>query len=423
MQFLQALLFLWALCQVGFSSACKPAVNAGYTPASEAVLSESRKITHTCTSAAASFSITDTFIELENIRMWPKELIYDQGTLKSCTANSMDFILRFLSVMNSSDKSNFLTNPARLDPSRNFHYWNTRFYEGVFDEDALATTRDRGASLAGAILALDKYGCCPEAFSGSLETLAHPDLSGEFTYIGFPYNPKAFKQQPTPEDYRFALDEDPYGISEKTMFSSTRSFHENPYACVAKRLRYEDLSGTFRKDDPKVKNTDTEVAAVISNICAALSENKPIYFGMLVNSKFRQSKDGFIKTPSMAKFFSKSGHAIAIVGYGPYNVAEPRKNYFKFINSWGPSWGDGGFGYLEEDYVGNVNIFQTEAFSVSLPFIPSVPIPTAAKSLTAKKVSKKRGPPPPPLRSAVELPMTAELPLSENVHKRKKGES
>jgi len=39
------------------------------------------------------------------------------------------------------------------------------------------------------------------------------------------------------------------------------------------------------------------------------------------------------------------GHAICVVGY------DDAKKWFKFKNSWGKTWGDGGYGYMSYDYM------------------------------------------------------------------------
>lgn len=43
-------------------------------------------------------------------------------------------------------------------------------------------------------------------------------------------------------------------------------------------------------------------------------------------------------------------HALTLVGY------DDKTEQFKFANSWGPHWGDKGFGYLPYDYVANNNV-------------------------------------------------------------------
>ena len=43
----------------------------------------------------------------------------------------------------------------------------------------------------------------------------------------------------------------------------------------------------------------------------------------------------------------RGGHAVKIVGWG----VEGGINYWICANSWGTSWGDGGYGWLPYDYV------------------------------------------------------------------------
>jgi hypothetical protein len=53
---------------------------------------------------------------------------------------------------------------------------------------------------------------------------------------------------------------------------------------------------------------------------------------------------GLITMPPKDKV-SEGGHEILVVGY------DDAKRHFIFVNSWGESWGDKGFGYLPYDYV------------------------------------------------------------------------
>lgn len=45
------------------------------------------------------------------------------------------------------------------------------------------------------------------------------------------------------------------------------------------------------------------------------------------------------------EYESDEGHAICVCGY------DDSKKAFKFKNSWGPSWGDGGYAWLPYEYV------------------------------------------------------------------------
>jgi len=44
------------------------------------------------------------------------------------------------------------------------------------------------------------------------------------------------------------------------------------------------------------------------------------------------------------------GHCIILVGF------DDDKKYYRFINSWGPTWGDKGFGYLPYEYIKNIRL-------------------------------------------------------------------
>lgn len=44
------------------------------------------------------------------------------------------------------------------------------------------------------------------------------------------------------------------------------------------------------------------------------------------------------------------GHCIILIGF------DDNKKYYKFINSWGSTWGDKGFGYLPYEYIKNIRL-------------------------------------------------------------------
>lgn len=300
--------------------------------------------------------------QIANIDSWPASLVYNQESLGSCTANSMAFILRYLSVRNSKTPSTFTPNPQRLDISRLYQYYNTRYYEGVLlgnVEGGIAN--DIGASMAGSILAMDKFGCTPETFSEALESV----FGLKFNYSGCPYKIEDFAKQPSPEAYRRAFDPDFDGLNPGMAMSASDS-RTNLYATVSRNIRYADLIPS-RLRNLNRPLTQNEKSQIITGFAAALSSNQPIYFGIAVDSSFFNDNNGYIPTPNLQSFTPLGGHAIVLVGYGPYNSAAPNKQYFKFINSWGPNWGQNGFGFLEEEYVANVNVFWTEAYAVDLP--------------------------------------------------------
>jgi C1A family cysteine protease len=296
-------------------------------------------------------------IELVNIRSVPSSLVYDQLQLGSCTANAMGFIIRYLSVRNSSKPTDFSSaNKEMLNPSRLYHYYNTRYEEGNITGDSTNVLNDNGASMQGAMIALDKYGTCPETFSSSL------DLENGFHYSGWVYNISMFTRQPTPESYRFAFDPSYNGISTTTAL--------NPYKVIYQNIRYVDLCSKYVKSNQNTLNTTSEKNELVANFRSFLGKNNPIYLGILLESAFYNAgtNGGYVPMPATtsSKFTVIGGHALVIVGHGQYNSKLPSQNYFKFLNSWGPTWGASGFGYFPEDYVANANFFGITAYAVDL---------------------------------------------------------
>ncbi|MDQ6919633.1 MAG: C1 family peptidase [Candidatus Dormibacteraeota bacterium] len=64
--------------------------------------------------------------------------------------------------------------------------------------------------------------------------------------------------------------------------------------------------------------------------------------GLLVHQSFMDAPRGRIPMPRRGDPYV-GGHALCFVGY------ERRKSRFHFINSWGPGWGDAGFGTIGYD--------------------------------------------------------------------------
>lgn len=59
-------------------------------------------------------------------------------------------------------------------------------------------------------------------------------------------------------------------------------------------------------------------------------------------------------------------HAIVITGY------DDQTGWFKFINSWSPAWGDGGYFYIPYDFLGIVAIRAYVAEDVIQPALVSM---------------------------------------------------
>lgn len=311
--------------------------------------------------------------ELSICKEWTKDLIYNQGDLGSCTANSSMQAVRMLSVINSDkphvmvsdSRGRLVRNPDMLDPSRLYQYYNTRFYETKMAGLSFDPTDDTGASIIGSVLALDKFGCCPESVIVNEETINLVDLKGHYKFTGWKYDVSKFSIQPEPDCYQAAYDRSIDGLNDGTPFTQVGKIL-NPYARISVALQYRDLSSAYRNKSASYLNTPEEQMHFRDGVLTALSNNHPVLIGLALDNTFMHDQKGFIPTPVLKDFKPIGGHALLVDAYGPLNPNNPGKNYYRIKNSWGEDWGDAGSGYLEESYLNNVNFFGVEAHEVWL---------------------------------------------------------
>jgi len=179
-----------------------------------------------------------------------------------------------------------------IDASRLFLYKATR--------NLLHWTGDTGAFLRSTMGAMVLFGCPPEEY--------------------WPYVISEFDKEPTSFCYAFA---------------------QNYQA-----IRY------FRLDPP-----ETAKKILLDRIKMLLQYGLPSIFGFTVfNSIGQAGSDGEIPYPAPGEKI-RGGHAIVAVGYddakrikNPGNGNETM-GAFLIRNSWGASWGDGGYGWLPYEYV------------------------------------------------------------------------
>jgi C1A family cysteine protease len=74
-----------------------------------------------------------------------------------------------------------------------------------------------------------------------------------------------------------------------------------------------------------------------------LSRGYPWVGGFICFSNMFDGQNGMIPMPDITGGMN-GGHAVCFVGY------DDSRKVFKFKNSWGPEWGDNGYGYLPYDY-------------------------------------------------------------------------
>lgn len=119
-----------------------------------------------------------------------------------------------------------------------------------------------------------------------------------------------------------------------------------------------DITKFADKPTPNVyqdaKNNTVNIYRRVSinarSVKAALSAGYAVIAGISVYESFEGedvSKTGIVPMPKASEQLL-GGHCVLIVGY--------KNGKFKVLNSWGSAWGDKGYFYLDEAYVGNSDL-------------------------------------------------------------------
>lgn len=95
----------------------------------------------------------------------------------------------------------------------------------------------------------------------------------------------------------------------------------------------------FRVDQISMSPSD-----IMTEIKTRIYKKIPLMFGFTCFSSLNIAVDGNIPFPT-ANERVIGGHAVALVGYNDERKA------FKIRNSWGSTWGQGGYGYLPYEYL------------------------------------------------------------------------
>jgi len=174
-----------------------------------------------------------------------------------------------------------------IDVSRRFIYKTTR--------NLMRVKGDTGAELRTAMGALVLFGAPPERY--------------------WPYDESAFDQEPPAFLYAYG---------------------QNFQA-----LKY------FRLDPP-----GTAAPVVLDRLKRQMAAGVPAMFGFSCYDSLYDSDDGNIPFPGV-KERTIGGHAIVCVGYDDAKPCKgtTRKGALLIRNSWGRTWGHGGYGWLPYDYV------------------------------------------------------------------------
>ena len=170
----------------------------------------------------------------------------------------------------------------------------------------------------------------------------------------------------------------------------------------------------------------------LDNVKGELHNGNPVVFGMFLSDSFMAIRGDRIYDDVNAP--RTEGHAMVLVGYSE------KRQAFKLMNSWGPDWGDHGFGWIsyrafgafvDRAYVARVSgTPPLETFMASLQNPPAKPPATTAPTpppapAPAAHVATTTPPPAPARESLADLSVSlkqfdcADVALSESGGKRR----
>ena len=137
-----------------------------------------------------------------------------------------------------------------------------------------------------------------------------------------------------------------FGLCEQSLmpYSSKGNSRTRPSAEVLAAARELDQRWRIhwlKRWDVKTKLSDVE----ITEIKKALANDHPVACGLRWPKKLTGS--AIMSVPSANQV--EDGHSILFVGY-EMNSTAPGGGVFIFRNSWGPKWGDGGYGTMSFGY-------------------------------------------------------------------------
>ena len=163
--------------------------------------------------------------------------------------------------------------------------------------------------------------------------------------------------------------------------------------CPLYNMSYKQYDGTTKPNESQKdiasnykasKNSDTDnwnSIHDIDSIKAYLAKGQPVVVSMETSNEYHalRKSDPVLYKPTISKenwqqlselerenYYCKTGdHALCLVGYDEnYNYNGKTVSVFKFVNSWGTSWGDNGYAYVTEDAFKSFNNYYIFAYVI-----------------------------------------------------------
>jgi hypothetical protein len=130
------------------------------------------------------------------------------------------------------------------------------------------------------------------------------------------------------------------------------------------RLRRGDMWPTIEPpglDDIFNRRRGHFRARNLTEIRACVAQGVPIQVSLPIHNGWRSPAGGVIKLPGVE--LVTENHSIVLEGF------DDNRELIKFWNNWGPSWGDGGYGYLPYHYADR-HIYDSWVFD---PLVANLP--------------------------------------------------
>ena len=242
----------------------------------------------------ANYQVSDSLPETVDLRSQCSP-VANQGRLGACTA---------FAIVKGLDEflANKAGNPTELSPA--FLYYEERKADGNTDMSA-----DTGALISTGMQVLEQMGTCPESDD--------------------PYISAADQQDPQKIKDFLATPPSDQAVQDAIAFEipGAHSFFDTS-APSSKRLKPVPLS-------------------TLTDIRTTLAGGMPVVAGIMVYQSMESqavAQTGMVPMPTSGDKLL-GGHAILLVGY------DETRQLFIVRNSWGSSWGDGGYFYLPYQYV------------------------------------------------------------------------
>jgi hypothetical protein len=159
------------------------------------------------------------------------------------------------------------------------------------------------------------------------------------------------------------------GVPTSSQFSSTVNCVYDGTNVNGTDLSLTDYLSTFTQVSGaslaygKGLNFDQNVAPTIDAVKAAIAANHPVEVGIIVYNEFMNEVDWRFDPTTDVSSDIAGGHAIMLTGY----KVENGKTIFTFKNSWGATWGNAGYGTLDDGVLTNAWAFEPSFdFAVTL---------------------------------------------------------